>query len=241
MTKVLFRSVDLETEDMDPPAGVLEIGWTDLVFDTETKRSEIAAPRSLLFRNVEPMKPEVRAVHHINPDHVAHLPICTPADLLSVATDGEPKFLVAANADFEKKWISAPDGVRWVCTVKAAARLYPDAASKSNRAIHYLLGLDLPDDLAMPPHRAGPDSYVTAHILATMLRTVRVSELVSWEMQPLFLPTCPLGKHKGVPWPDVPFDYLQWIIRAPDMKPEVVHAANLEMEARRSPAKGSHA
>ena len=99
--------------------------------------------------------------------------------------------------------------------------------------MRYLLGLDLPDDLAMPPHRAGPDSYVTAHILAHMLKSERVRDLVAWTAEPRFLPRCPIGKHKGATWDAIPADYLQWIQRTADLDPDVKHAANLEMARRK--------
>jgi len=47
------------------------------------------------------------------------------------------------------------------------------------------------------------------------------------------LETCPLGKHKGKPWKDVPGDYLKWICTDMD-KPDIVAAAAEELERRRN-------
>ena len=48
MTLVKMRTIDLETAGMDPPASVIEIGYTDLIFDTETKAVQIGETHSLL-------------------------------------------------------------------------------------------------------------------------------------------------------------------------------------------------
>ena len=235
MSRVLMRAIDLETGGMDPPACVIEIGWTDIMFDTESKVCLVSNPSSLLFQATHDLPADNIAVHHLMPSRLAGWPACGPADLRLVATSETPAFLVAANADFERKWITDDmiGDAKWICTVKAVARLYPDAPSHSNQAMRYQLGLELPEQHAMPPHRAGPDSFVTAHVLAHMLRTERVRDLVNWTAQPRFLPRCPIGKHKGASWDAIPADYLQWIQRTPDLDPDVKHAANLEMARRR--------
>ena len=236
MTLVKMRTIDLETAGMDPPASVIEIGYTDLIFDTETKAVQIGETHSLLFKPREKLTADNIAVHHLTPPMLADWPHCEEHDLLAVAKSGEPQFLIAANADFERKWITPEmtGETRWICTVKTAGRIYPEAPSHSNQAMRYFLELDLPEARAMPPHRAGPDSFVTAHILANFLQTERVLDLVKWTFEPKYLPVCPLHKHKGTPWPAVPYDYLLWIIRTTDLDADVRHAADMEMERRKS-------
>jgi len=235
VTKVLLRAVDLETGGLEPPACVIEIGHTDVIWDSETRESVIEGPFSQLFQATHPLDPENIAVHHLLPSRLAEWPVCTDADLRQVATSESPAFLVAAFCQFERKWITDDmiGTARWICTVKAAARLYPDANSHSNQAVRYLLGLDLADDLAMPPHRAGPDSFVTAHILAHMLKTETVRDLVAWTALPVHMPVCPIGKHKNAPWADVPADFLQWMLRTPDMSDDLKYHARQELERRR--------
>lgn len=245
MTIALFTVIDLETTGLAPPASVIEIGVTRLYLDTETKRCEIAPPESRLFRPAEPMAPENIAVHHLTDAMLAGFEPCSDDALHEIVAKDGPQVLVAANAAFEQQWITpAIAGVdpstgkppHWLCTVKASARLHPDAESHSNQAIRYLLGLDLPEHLAMPPHRAGPDSFVTAHILARFLETTMARDLVQWTREPRHLPRVTFGKHKGSPWPDVPIDYLQWRQKQTDMDADVLHAVKLELERRRQAA-----
>ena len=85
----------------------------------------------------------------------------------------------------------------------------------------------------MPPHAAGPDSYVTAHVFGRMLKETRVNNLVQWTKMPNYIPVCPLRKHKGRPWPEVPHDYLTWILSAPEMDEDIKLTVRAEIERRR--------
>ena len=234
MPIVLLRAVDLETTGLAPPECVIEIGWSDVYWDTDERTAEIMAPQSRLFTPTRPITPENRAVHHIaDADFDGHA-VCTDEALEDILCKDEPFALVAAHAAFEQQWLAPgiTGDAKWICTVKAAARLFPEAESHSNQAIRYRMGLHLPEALAMPPHRAGPDAYVTANILAAMLETASVNQLLKWTREPKFLPRCPLGKWKGKAWPEVEHSYLEWILRTADMDPDVQHAARQEIARR---------
>lgn len=247
MTIALFTVIDLETTGLEPPAEVIEIGWTKLFFDTETKAVEISAPQSRLFSPSKPLTPENIAVHHLTDEMLKGYERCTDEDLASVAREDSPQFLVAANCAFEKQWFpphltQKNDRVpHWLCTIKAAARLHPEAESHSNQAMRYRLGLDLPEALAMPPHRAGPDSYVTAHILGEFLkRGVRVSDMVRWQMEPRWMTKCPIGKKwRGKPWAEVDESFLSWMLNQSDMDQDAQHWARIELARRNSPKEQS--
>ena len=243
MTIVLFTVLDLETAGLTPPASVIEIGLTTLFYDTDTKRIEISAPYHRLFRPAAPMTSDVVAVHHLTDAMLAGYEVCTDDDLRTVVGENRPQFLVAANCAFERQWVTdeivgvdlSGKQIRWICTVKCAARLVPDAPSHSNQAMRYELGLDLPEHLAMPPHRAGPDSFVTAHILKAFIeRGARVRDLVAWTAEPRFMTKCPIGKEwRGKPWAEVDRGFLEWVLRQPDMDEDTAHWCRVELERRR--------
>jgi len=48
----------------------------------------------------------------------------------------------------------------------------------------------------------------------------------------MFYRECPIGKHKGQLWRDIPASYLQWLTREPDMDPDIKAAANTELQER---------
>lgn len=237
--EVLIRSVDLETskKDGDWPAGnePIEIGWTDLLFDTETKASKISNPASILFAPTVPLEPDNIAVHHLTNAMFRGLDPCTASDIRMAARSEDPQFIVAHNWAFEGRFFTRDvlGPVHPICTFKAGRRLYMGLESYSNQTLRYFLGLDLDDDYAMPPHRAGPDSFVTAHILAEMLKTTPVRQLVTWQLMPVFYEVCPIGKHRGSRWSDIPADYLGWIMRTPDMEEDLKIAADDELKRRR--------
>lgn len=248
MTLALFTIIDLETTGLAPPASLIEIGVTRLYLDTETKACEIAPTESRLFspKSYGELTPENLAVHHLTRKDLEGYEPASDEALAAIIQKDRPQFVVAANWAFEALWLDRPEILgadlsgkppRPICTVKAAARLYPDAESHSNQAMRYRLGLDLPEELAMPPHRAGPDSFVTAHILARFIADgVRVAQMAQWTLEPRLITKLNFGKHRGTKLIDAPADYLSWLCGQADMDADVKHWAGLELDRRRSAA-----
>ena len=77
----------------------------------------------------------------------------------------------------------------------------------------------------MPPHRALPDAYVTAHILSRLLKACSVEDMISISSKPALLSIVGFGKHKGMKFADVPADYLEWIRDKSDVKEDVKFSA----------------
>lgn len=243
MAQVVIRSIDFETTAKEPAdAEIIEIGITDALLDVATKEVVIRHHGSRLYNAARGIPVEVQAIHHIQPHMVAGMPLCDPDTLKAVALgdmgDGPPNFMCAHNAAYERHWLTDEvcGDVRWIDTFKCALRIWEDAPGHSNQVLKYHLGLGhLPEALCMPPHRAAPDSYVTAHILEKMLETERVSHLVHWTTLPRYYATCPLPKHKGKRWCDIPHDYLVWIIGPGNqIDADLKYAAQCEIDNRRA-------
>ena len=151
------------------------------------------------------------AVHHITEaDFTPDSPVCTEDRLrLAVWGGAKPSALVAHNCDFERLFIpeTITGDLPWICTHKVALRVWADAPRHSNQVLRYWLGLVLDKELATPPHRAGPDAWVTAHIFAELAKTTSVEQVISWTLEPKKLPTMTFGKHRGAKWSDIPIDY----------------------------------
>lgn len=226
----IIRVIDFETTGTEPPqAEVCEVATCDL--HLEEKRIEI--PATWLCR-VKSMPPEVRAVHHIS------LAECDPYDVFDPAAmfvrSNAADAIAAHNAEFETKFFTSPVPV--ICTYKSALRVWPDAPSHSNGALRYWLedqGLIAPDHvMTQPAHRAGPDAYVTAHILLALFNTGATGrEMIAWTKEPRLLPKCPLGKFRGQPWSEVEAGFLGWMLRQPTMEADLKWNAEREI-ARRS-------
>lgn len=232
-----IRVIDFETTGMEPPAEVCEVGKCDLYLrEGETEWKVHPSPISYLC-SVKEMPPEVRAVHHISlAETQGHAPFMD--GVLWSDCDGDEIAIVAAhNAEFEAKFWGQPP-IPILCTYKAALRVWPDAPSHSNGALRYWLEdqglLSLNHDIAMPPHRAGPDAYVTAHILKALLGFATARQMVAWTKEPRLLPKCPLGKFRGFAWPDVEAGFLTWMLNQPTMEDDLKWNAARELDRRRS-------
>jgi exodeoxyribonuclease X len=232
----VLRVIDFETTGMGPPAEVCEVGICDLT-QLADGSWEVGEPDSWLC-GVAAIPPEVRAVHHITMDDVNGAAPFDPTALVEDASDCA--LLAAHNVQFEASFMPEAIGVmHFLCTYKAALRVWPDAPSHSNGALRYWLedqglitGLD--PKLAQPSHRAGPDAYVTAHILRALLGLATGRDMVAWTDQPRLLPKITFGKHKGSQWSEAPADYLEWVANKSDLDADTKWNAARELQRRRA-------
>lgn len=227
----ILRVLDIETTGMEPPAEIIEIGYCDLtLFGGLT---EIGERKSRLFGCVTPCPPEAMAVHHITAADLAGLEPCTDRTLASLSAHGA-EALVAHNAAFEGQWFTEAHrgSTPMLCTLKAALRVWPDAPGHSNQVLRYWLDLKLERTLADPPHRAGPDAYVTAHILQRLMDHASIEDMLAWTLEPRLLSTCPIGKFRGFKWPDVEVGFLRWMLQQPTMEEDLKWNAQREIDRR---------
>jgi exodeoxyribonuclease X len=230
----VIRVIDFETTGMEPPAEVCEVGFCDVVNDGSGWTVGRSASR---LCGVASMPPEVRAVHHISLAETAGKePFDEDALWLDVHTD-DVTVVAAHNLDFEAKFWGQPP-VPLLCTYKAALRAWPEAPGHSNGVLRYWLedqGKIAPiHDRTMPPHRAEPDAYVTAWLLLALLQTETAADMVRWTKEPRLLPTCPIGKFRGKPWPEVEGGFLSWMLNQPTMEEDLKWNARQEIERRRA-------
>lgn len=222
---MLIRSIDFETTGEpkeDEPQAVCEAGWTDIevVYGDpipEAVQAFVGNPYSLLCNPGRSMPPEARAVHHISDEDVAGCP--SPDQVFRRLMDPKPDFFCAHNADFERSFFGG-GGVPFICTYKVALRVWPDAPSHSLQVLRYWLDLDLDQAAGLPAHRAGPDAYVGAALMARILSEPGAPDLdtmVRWSRGPALLPRINFGKHKGMKWSELPSDYLRWIADKSDL------------------------
>lgn len=231
-----IRIIDFETTGLEPPeARVIELGYCDL---EQVDGAWKVGPRGSFLYSAPVIPPEVRAVHHISPADIAGKPAFDPAALwLDAKADGVD-VIGAHNLDFEAKFYGDA-ALPVLCTYKAALRVWPTAPSHSNGALRYWLedqGIIAPDAAAcLPPHRAGPDAYVTAHILAALLTEAKAVQMVAWTKEPRLLPTCPIGEWRGKRWAEIDAGFLRWMVNKP-VEPDLVWNAQRELERRRGAA-----
>jgi exodeoxyribonuclease X len=228
-----LRVIDIETTGMEPPAEIIEFGFSDVIWDQAGLA--ISPPTAWLYRPLQGIPPETMAIHHLTEaDFGPETFPSTPDNMrAAIAYSGVPDVLVAHNCDFERKFLPAEvvGEIPWICTYKVALHVWPDAPKHGNQVLRYWRGLVLDPALAMPPHRAGPDTWVTAHLLAELLRLASVQQMIEWTAQPRPMPRLTFGKHRGAEWREVPLDYLHWMV-GQDMDVDVLWHARAELARR---------
>jgi exodeoxyribonuclease X len=227
--------IDFETTGLEPDAKVVERGRCDL--EKDFADGWIIQPVASALHFCAEIPPAARAIHHIRAKDTEGFAPFDPDAFWAELKDGGVDAVATHNAAYDGQYWGAPQ-LPVICTLKVSRRLWPDAPSHGNGALRYWLqdrGLlrDLSDELSQPSHRAGPDAYVTAHILRHMLTGATGNQMVAWTKEPLLQPRITFGKHKGE-WRDAPDDYLAWIMRS-DMDVDTKWNAQREIDRRREP------
>ncbi len=211
---MIIRAIDFETTGIPSESdrhAVIEIGRCDLEVRDDGAFTWVECPEAILCNPQRPIPHEAMAVHHITEADVAD----ATGDLSFI---GDADFYAAHNAEYEASFWSPSRPL--ICTWKVALRLWPDEPSHSLQFLRYRLSLPTKGLFADPPHRAGPDAYLCALLMERIVKEKRatIDDMVRWSSGLALLPRCPLTKHKGKRWEDVPTDYLQWVVfKATDM------------------------
>lgn len=235
-----LRVVDLETTGGDRSAEIIEVGIVDVTADGAG--CWVASPPvSKLFRPRGPISVHAMAVHHLTLEDFCEAdPHCDEYALREMFAE-PADVMVAHSARFERGFIAdtATGGLPWICTVRASKQVWPEAPGHSNQVLRYWRGLRLDPARALPAHRAGPDAWVTAHILIDLLKAATVEQMLAWTAEPRRLARIPFGKHRGRAWAEAPDDYLRWMAGQGEMDAEVVAAARQELDRRAAGATGA--
>lgn len=237
MIYAAVRAIDTETLGLAADAGVCEIGWTDIY---ATSKTDSGVPtnwqveknwHSLLVNPGRPIPPEAQAVHHISDEDVADAPDLDGAlqDMLAEGrkhvdfTDADA--YAAHNAKFDRQFLDPHLASKWICSMRCWQHVDPDAPGFGNQTLRYhLKPRGLVAAKAMPPHRAGPDSYVTAHLVRDLLNRSKpngerntVERLVKATERVPLLKICPMGDSwRGKPFEALDTKALRWLATKPD-------------------------
>ncbi len=212
---IIIRCVDVETTGLPPDAAVCELGYCDLHAGADGAW-KVGQPVSALVNPGSPMPPAASAVHHITDDDLTDAPTLDGA--IAITGFIRPDIIVYAahRASFEQQFLNIP-GAKWICSWKVAIRLAPKAPGHGNQTLRYWLKLAVDRNMAAPAHRAGPDAYVTAHLMARMLVKMSVETMIEVSTEPALLPYLTFGAHAKKPIEDVPTSYFEWMVRQETM------------------------
>ncbi len=237
------RVVDLETTGSRPPAhAVCEVGWQDVVEGPDGVWRVGGADGHSLIDPGRDIPAVTQAIHHIIDADVVGAPRWADAAPPVLKPADRPLALAAHRASFERRFCTPEltGGADWICTWKAALRLWPGSPSFSNQVLRYWRtpeGLDR--ERGLPVHRAFPDAYVTAHHLRDQLNEAGPERLIAWEREPGLLPRVPYGPEKGTDFAELSDETL--VRLAGDRNEDVRFSAERERERRGTAEVTSHA
>lgn len=230
----LIRVCDVETTGIDDPAEMVELGWTDVRLFPDGWAVE-RGPESVLVNPGMPISFPAMAVHHISDAMVRQA--ADPDDLRKEIVKGVD-YLCAHNAAFDSRFIRGHN-VPWLCTFKGARTAWPEMQSHGNGSIRYERGLLLDDKRCEPSHRAGPDTWVTAHILLDLLKIYEPETLAEISRKPVLLRKIPFGQHFGKSFREIDNGWLNWAVDKMSDDPtkeDVVFTAKTELSRRQQAA-----
>jgi exodeoxyribonuclease X len=213
--------LDTETSDLEPSQGaaILELAW--MVLEHKGEEWQPTSAYETYVQYDGPISPKAQASHHIRADCLKPGRAIPRDDAVKKLLDIiEPDtFIVAHNSEFDSKFL--PEIInQWICTYRAAKKLWPNAPGHSNQVLRYWLGIN--PDLsiattvkARAPHQALYDVATTTGILLKLLENRTPAELYQLINSPTRLTTIDFGKHKGTPFEQIPRDYLIWLRNQP--------------------------
>lgn len=228
---MVLRVIDIETTGVDSETdAIIEIASVD-VYKTPDGHGITSQREALVFPGRD-IPPASSAVHHLIDADVANA-----KRIEEVIKDFDTAdAYVAHNCAFERSFLDKYFGdAVWVCTMKCALRVWPDAPGHSNQVLRYWRGHVAPfgwnrDNLA--PHRALSDAVVTAAILVDLIKEASWSQLVEWSQEPALYSTLTFGKHRGTKYADAPPDYLDWLVNKSDMDADTKFSARYWLDKR---------
>lgn len=210
MTTYYFA--DTETTDAGPTASVCEVGWvrTDENFNILETVESLIDPQQMI-------SPGASGIHGLVNADVEDSPT-----LKEFFTEDDPScfgrrldadaVVIGHRIGFDMRFLApyfeAPpielDTLRW------ARKLYPDA--DDHKLSTLIFALDLPGSAGA--HRVLADVMSAYHLCRHVCDRTGMSlpELAQASVEPMLLTTMPFGKHKGLPFNQVPKSWLFWAI-----------------------------
>lgn len=224
---------DTETTDASPTATVVEVGWirTDEHFNILDTVQSLIDPQQMI-------SPGASGIHGLVNADVQDAPT-----LKEYFTEDDPTcfgrllpdnvVVIGHRISFDMRFLAPyfQSPPQELCTLRWARKLYPHA--DDHKLSTLIFALDLPRSAGA--HRVLAD-VMSAYYLAQHIceRTgMTLPQLAEASAEPLEIHTFPFGKHKGVPFVDVPRSYLQWAQREmKDLDGDMLYSIDLQLNKK---------
>jgi len=219
LADVVFIGLDTETTGLDSQA--------DHLVEIAVRAGNLVDPFvqtfSTLVKPPIPIPATSSAVHHLMDCDVSGAPDRVDAVLrtrhfVNAVSSGRTPVLYAHNAAFDRSFLPEFEKLPWLCTLRLAQHVWPDAPAFNNQVLRYWRGYGKIDLEGLLPHRAAADLIVTEALLCDAVATYLeaggeddIQALIAYADSPILLKAMPFGKHRG-PIEAVPLDYIDWAL-----------------------------
>lgn len=224
--------IDTETTGFPPDATMCQVARTDIRLYPDGWQID-SEPREAFVDPGRSIPAAVSAIHHIIEED------CVGAmgqeDAIHFATVGAD-IVAAHNWDFDRQFVRTK--LPFICTLKVARSVWPDLESHANQAIRYARRICMSaDERLQAAHRAGFDTWITAHILLDLLNAMPVEKMLDISSKPSRLLRMPGGnKHRGKPFSEIARQdpsYLRWVIDKSEFGEDVKFSADAALREAR--------
>lgn len=162
-----------------------------------------------------------QAITRIFDDDVADQPVHTTFEL-----PNDCAYLIGHNIDFDCEVLKNAEcdvsSIKKICTLALSRYCYPDIDSHTLGAMLCYLHSDIAKKNLKHAHGAKYDIWFTFLILKTMCEKLHITDLPTlYDMsEKARKPThLNFGKYKGTAIADLPDDYVQWLLKQPELDP----------------------
>lgn len=228
-----FIFADTETTDAGPTASVCEVGWirTDADFNVLEQVESLIDPQQLI-------SPGASGIHGLTNKEVQDSPT-----LKEYFTEDDPRchgklfpdnaVVIGHRISFDMRFLAPyfTTPPQELCTLRWARKLYPHA--DDHKLSTLIFALDLPRSAGA--HRVLADVMSAYHLARHICERTGLTlpQLAEASAAPMEIRTFPFGKHKGVPFSDVPRSYLQWAQREmKDLDQDMLYSIDLHINKK---------
>lgn len=236
ISEAVWQVIDTETSGLDPTKDrICEFASIDS-FGNEVQ---------MLVNPGVPIPCDVSGVTHLTDDDVAEAAQWEHAMELIPQLVPVGNVIVAHNAVFDQGFLPCLADRSWVCSMRLAQHLIPNAPNYKNQTLRYLFGGAKLDLHGLESHRALADVIVTQFVFKKLIerylaqdRDDDVDALIAFANSPILV-TRPLwfGKHRGLTIDKCPSDYIAWALSPrgmADMEDDLRYTFETELAKRRA-------
>lgn len=165
------------------------------------------------------------AVHHIIESDLVDKPNFTSFQL-----PADVEYIIGHNIKYDIAAISrcgmSTDKYKQICTLAMARYLWPELESHKLGLLSYFVlgGTAEVRDFIQNAHCASVDIELTALVLDRIIQEAEIKsieQLYEFSQQASIMRKIYFGKHRGDNIADLPVSYVQWLLKQPDLAPEL--------------------